>query len=87
MKRLSYALLLAAAIGLALAPTSAFANSDNPKCDPDGPFVCSSTGKHGGSENTCTPGSPGCNTTETTKHNPGGGNNTDTCNSPNPNVC
>jgi hypothetical protein len=75
---------------LAFGPTAAFANSDNPKC---GAFDCTTTttGTHGGSNNTCTVGTDGCNTvtTTTTKQNNGGNNqtNTNTCTSPNKNVC
>ena len=49
--------------------TAALANSDKPKCD--GPFSCTSKGVHGGSTNTCTPGSPGCNNVTDTKDKPG----------------
>ena len=69
---------------LAFGPTAAFANSAKPKC---GTFDCATTGTHGGSNNTCTVGTDGCNTTTTTKSNPAGKNNTNTCTSPNPNVC
>jgi hypothetical protein len=69
---------------LAFGPTAAFANSSNPKCTT---FDCTSTGTHGGSNNTCTVGTDGCNTTTTTKQNPAGKNQTNTCTSPNPNVC
>ena len=69
---------------LAFGPTATFANSSNPKC---GAFDCTSTGTHGGSTNTCTVGTDGCNTVITTKQNKGGNNQTNTCTSPNPNVC
>jgi hypothetical protein len=75
MKRISYTWLLATAMVFALAPTAAFANGPSP------PFI--DTGTHGGSKNTCEPGSPGCNTDVNT--NPAGNNKT--CTSPNPNVC
>ena len=85
MKSLSYAWLLAAAIVVALAPTSAFAVSDNPKCPPF--ETCTPVGNHGGSDNDCIVGTSGCNTTKTPKANPAGNNDTSTCTSPNPNVC
>ena len=84
MKRLSYAWLIAAAIALALAPASAFANSSNP---PSPPFTETTTGTHGGSNNDCEVGTSGCNTEKTAKKNPAGKNETETCTSPNPNVC
>jgi hypothetical protein len=85
MLRYTCYLIIALSISmLALSPTMAFANSDKPKC---GTFECTSTGTHGGSSNTCDPGSPGCNTVTTTKSNPAGNNKTNTCTSPNKNVC
>jgi hypothetical protein len=70
MSRVLCALVLALSVALlALGPTAAFANSSKPtykNCD-----TCT-TGKHGGSTNTCTPGSPGCNNVE--KTNPHGNN-------------
>jgi hypothetical protein len=85
MSRLSCSIMLALSVSLiTFGPTVTFANSSNPKC---GTFDCSTTGAHGGSTNTCVPGSPGCNTVITTKHNPAGNNQTNTCTSPNKNVC
>ena len=87
--RNSCSLIMAISL-LAFGPTATFANSDKPKCTT---FECTSTttGTHGGSNNTCTVGTDGCNTvtTTTTKQNPAGNNktNTTTCTSPNPNVC
>jgi hypothetical protein len=60
--------------------TAALANSDNPKCS--GPFVCTSSGVHGGSTNTCTPGTAGCNNVTDTKTNPAGNNKTEKCTAP-----
>jgi len=72
MERVVHALVLAASVStLVLGPTSAFANSSNPKCPP---FQCTST--QGGSGNTCN-NNPGCTDT---KQNPGGNNKT--CTSP-----
>ena len=85
MSRLSCSIMLALSVSLiTFGPTVAFANSSNPKC---GTFDCTTTGTHGGSNNTCTVGTDGCNTTTTTKSNPAGNNKTGTCTSPNKNVC
>ena len=48
----------------ALAPTSAFADSIHSECHP---FDLYSSVLMAGATNDCTPGTPGCNTTMTTK--------------------
>jgi hypothetical protein len=80
MLRLLSPLVLATSISLfTFGSGTAFAASDKPKCEPDGPFTCVVTGTHGGSDNECTPGSPGCNVVVTEKSNPAGNNRTDKC--------
>ena len=71
---------------LAFGPTAAFANSSNP---PSPPFTTDTVSTHGGSNNTCTAGTDGCNNTTdtTTKQNPAEKNKTQTCTSPNKNAC
>jgi hypothetical protein len=64
MKRLHLIGLLVSLISVALTPTAAFARGPSP------PFIDTRT--HGGSNNTCEAGSPGCNTDVNT--NPAGNN-------------
>jgi hypothetical protein len=73
--------MLALSVSLiALGSTATLANSDKPKCS--GPFICESSGVHGGSTNTCKPGDPGCNNITDTKTNPAGNNETKKCTAP-----